>query len=94
MANELSAGGASGQWIPGRHAYFFDVPGIDSAAALSIASFDAREVIGEPGETRVVLTHPLPLARADYLNRDATFSMRPDGDVSHTFRVLSCVSRR
>ncbi|HEY1609790.1 MAG TPA: hypothetical protein VGG24_11025, partial [Paraburkholderia sp.] len=57
--------------VTGRRAYFLDVPGTESAAALSVVSFDGTERMGEPNTLRIVLTHPLQLARADYLNRDA-----------------------
>jgi type VI secretion system secreted protein VgrG len=66
------------QTIPGRQAHFLEVPGTDSASALSVVSFDATEKMGTPIETSIVLTHPLQLPRADYLNRDATFSVVPD----------------
>ncbi|MDN7665637.1 type VI secretion system Vgr family protein [Burkholderia vietnamiensis] len=72
-------------FLPGRQAYFFDVPGTGSAAALSVVSFDATEAMGAPTEARIVMTHPLPLARIDYLNRDATFSIQPDDGVPRTF---------
>lgn len=49
-------------FLPGRQAYFFDVPGTGSAAALSVVSFDATEAMGAPTEARIVMTHPLPLA--------------------------------
>src|SRR6201996_6175284 len=67
------------QVLPGRQAYHIDVPGTPSAAALSVVSFEATEKMGEPTEVRIVLTHPLQLARADYLNLDAKFSIVPDG---------------
>ncbi|HEY1612057.1 MAG TPA: contractile injection system protein, VgrG/Pvc8 family, partial [Paraburkholderia sp.] len=58
-------------------ACFLDVPGTESAAALSVVSFEATELMGEPNTVRIVLTHPLQLARADYLNRDAAFTIVP-----------------
>ena len=64
--------------LPGREAYHLDVPGTPSAAALSVVSFVATEKIGEPNAVRIVLTHPLALAPADYLNRDAMLSTAPD----------------
>lgn len=73
------------QGIPGRQAYHFDVPGTDSAAALSVVSFEATEKMGAPIEVRVTLTHPLQLARADYLNRDASFSIVADDGTIHRF---------
>jgi len=70
------------QSIPGRQAYSLDVPGTASAAALSVVSFEATEKMGEPNTVRIVLTHPLQLPRADYLNRDAVFSITPDDGVA------------
>ncbi|WP_027214406.1 contractile injection system protein, VgrG/Pvc8 family, partial [Burkholderia sp. WSM2232] len=63
--------------MTGQQAYFLDVPGTGSAAALSVVSFEATEKMGEPNEVRIVLTHPQQLARADYLSRDAVFTIRP-----------------
>jgi type VI secretion system secreted protein VgrG len=63
------------QAIPGRQAYHFTVPGTDSTAALSVVSFTAAEKMGEPNVVQIELTHPQQLARADYLNRDAVFSI-------------------
>ncbi|MDN7924878.1 type VI secretion system Vgr family protein [Burkholderia vietnamiensis] len=63
--------------VSGRQAYFLEVPGADSAAALSVVSVEATEKMGAPTEVRIVLTHPLALERADYLNRDAAFSIVP-----------------
>ncbi|KVT96156.1 type IV secretion protein Rhs [Burkholderia ubonensis] len=63
--------------VPGRQAYFLEVPGTESAAALSVVSIEATERMGAPTEVRVVLTHPLPLARTDYLNRDAACMIVP-----------------
>ncbi|MBW0448616.1 type VI secretion system Vgr family protein [Paraburkholderia phenoliruptrix] len=63
--------------MTGQQAYFLDVPGTGSAAALSVLSFEATEKMGEPNEVRIVLTHAQQLARADYLSRDAVFTIRP-----------------
>ncbi|MXN76868.1 type VI secretion system tip protein VgrG [Burkholderia sp. 4701] len=71
--------------IPGRQAYFLEVPGTDSAAALSVVSVEATEKMGAPTEVRIVLTHPSPLARADYLNRDAVFHIVSADGVARTF---------
>ena len=59
--------------VTGREAYFLDVPGTDSAAAFSVVSFRATEKMGAPTEVHIVLTHPLQVARTDYLNLDAVF---------------------
>lgn len=71
--------------IPGRQALFLDVPGTDSAAQISVVSFDATEKMGEPNVVRVTLTHPEQLARTDYLGRDAAFRIVPDDSVPKTF---------
>lgn len=69
------------QDIPGRQAYFLEVPGTESAAQLSVVAFDATEKMGEPNEVSIILTHPLQLSRADYLNLDATFTIVADDGV-------------
>ena len=76
----------SGQPVmPGRQAYFLDVPGTDSAAQLSVVSFTGTEEMGEPNTLTIVLTHPQQLPRADYLNRDAAFRIVPDGGLPRKF---------
>ncbi|WP_063825926.1 type VI secretion system Vgr family protein [Paraburkholderia caribensis] len=65
----------------GRQAYFLDVPGTASASQLSVVSFEAVEKLGEPWRVTIRLTHPEGLLRADYLGKDAVFSIVPvDGD--------------
>lgn len=71
--------------IPGRQAYFLDVPGTDSAAQLSVVSFGASEKMGEPNVVHIVVTHPGQLARVDYLSRDAVFRIVPEDGVPKTF---------
>jgi type VI secretion system secreted protein VgrG len=71
--------------IPGRQAYFLDVPGTDSAAQLSVVSFDATEKMGEPNVVHIVLTHPDQLTRADYLSRGAVFRIVPNDGVPRMF---------
>jgi type VI secretion system secreted protein VgrG len=73
------------QAIPGRQSYFLDVPGTDSAAALSVVSFSATEKMGQPTTLTLVLTHPLQLPRADYLSRDAAFTIVPDDGAPRKF---------
>ena len=58
--------------------YHLDVPGTDSAQALSVVSFEAIERLGEPYRITIELTHPDELARADYLGKDAAFSIDSD----------------
>jgi type VI secretion system secreted protein VgrG len=66
------------QGIAGRQAYFLEVPGAASAAALSVVSFKATEKMGAPSEVIIEVTHPEQLSRADFLNLDATFSIVPE----------------
>lgn len=66
------------QSVSGRQAYFLNVPGTDSASALSVVSFDATETMGAPNEVSIELTHPTQLSRVDYLNRDAVLMIVPD----------------
>ncbi|OLL28542.1 type IV secretion protein Rhs, partial [Burkholderia sp. SRS-W-2-2016] len=68
--------------VPGRQAYHFSVPGTDASLALSVVSFTATEKMGEPVVVHIELTHPQQLPRADFLNRDAVFSIvADDGNV-------------
>ncbi|NIE63700.1 type VI secretion system Vgr family protein [Burkholderia sp. Ax-1719] len=73
------------QAIPGRQPHFLNIPGIESAALLSVVSFEATEKMGAPVAVRITLTHPQQLARADYLNRDATFRIVADDGMTRTF---------
>ncbi|KWB66516.1 hypothetical protein WL39_12660 [Burkholderia ubonensis] len=77
--------------VSGRQTYFLDVPGTDSAAALSVVSIEATERMGAPTEARIVLSHPLQLARTEYLNRDAACTIVSDGGVPRRFiaRILA-----
>src|SRR5690242_18879899 len=79
MARERGAQGALAQWITGRQSYFLEVLGAPRAQDLSIMSFVLDERLGEPYRIEVTLTSPIPLARADYLNRPATFTIEPPG---------------
>ncbi|CAM2172416.1 type VI secretion system secreted protein VgrG [Paraburkholderia sacchari] len=71
--------------MPGRQAYFLEVPGTESAAQLSVVSFEAGEKMSEPNVVRAVMTHPHQLARADYLSRDAVFTIVPDDGVEKRY---------
>lgn len=66
-------------------AYSLDVPGADNAAMLSVLSFKAIEKMGAPSEVHIEITHPQQLARADYLSRDAVFSIAADDGTVRTF---------
>lgn len=71
--------------ITGRQAYYLDVPGTGSAAQLSVVEFSATEMMGEPNEIRIVVTHPQQLSRADFLNLDAVFSIVQDDGILKKF---------
>ncbi|CAJ0704819.1 type VI secretion system Vgr family protein [Ralstonia holmesii] len=82
MAEWQGASGAIGtnvervaRALTGRQPYHLDVPGTESAQALSVVSFEAIERLGEPYRITIELTHPDELVRADYLGKDATFSI-------------------
>ena len=82
MAEWQGASGAVGtsvervvRALAGRQPYHLDVPGTESAQALSVVSFEAIERLGEPYRITIELTHPDELVRADYLGKDATFSI-------------------
>ncbi|MBN3735654.1 type VI secretion system Vgr family protein [Burkholderia sp. Tr-20390] len=77
MALERGAHSALAQWITGRQSYFLEVPGAPRAQDLSIVSFVLDERLGEPYRIELILTSPVSLARDDYLNRPATFTIEP-----------------
>ncbi|CAG2158132.1 type VI secretion system Vgr family protein [Cupriavidus numazuensis] len=78
--------------VTGRQAYFLEVPSARSAAGLSVVSFTAVEKLGEPYCVKVALTHPMELARADYLRKDATFVIDP-GEDSERRTFGGCIMR-
>ncbi|WP_109483697.1 type VI secretion system Vgr family protein [Paraburkholderia sp. C35] len=69
----------------GRQAYFLEVPGVASAAGLSVVSFEATAAMGAPTSIRIQFTHPEKLGRQAYLNRDATFLIEPLSDTPRRF---------
>ncbi|WP_175717512.1 type VI secretion system Vgr family protein [Burkholderia anthina] len=79
MARERDTQRALAQWITGRQSYFLEVPGAPAAQDLSIMSFVLDERLGEPYRIAVTLTSAVSLARTDYLNRPATFTIEPPG---------------
>ncbi|MGS0896964.1 type VI secretion system Vgr family protein [Burkholderia stagnalis] len=79
MVRKRGARGAFAQWITGRQSYFLEVPGAPQAPDLSIMSFVLDERLGEPYRIELTLTSPAPLARTDYLNRSAIFTIEPPG---------------
>jgi len=76
--------------LTGRQSYFVDVPGTANAAALSVVSCRIVERLGEPWRITVKLTHPDALARSDYLGKDATFTLAPDGSEPRAF--MGCIT--
>ena len=84
--------GAALSGVTGRQSYFLDVPGTGNAKDLSVVSFEAVERMGEPYRVSIELTHPDSLSRADYLGRDATFTIDPaDGSEPRVF--AGCITR-
>jgi hypothetical protein len=79
MGEGREAKGALAQWITGRQSYFLNVPGAPNTDDLSIVSYAIDERLGEPYRIDLTLTSPVPLARADYLNRPARFTIEPPG---------------
>ncbi|BDB26152.1 type VI secretion system tip protein VgrG [Cupriavidus sp. P-10] len=91
--DELKAPGARAlnELTTGRQAYFLEVPGTASAAALSVVSFEAVERMGAPYVVTIQLTHPLALDRADYLGKEATFLIAP-ADGSEPRKFAGCIT--
>lgn len=90
MVSALDARGTVGKALQGaltgRESYHLDVPAAPDAEALSVVSFEATERLGEPYRVKVRVTHPLELARENYLRKPATFRMTPaDGAVPRLF---------
>ncbi|HJP68782.1 MAG TPA: type VI secretion system tip protein VgrG [Sphingomicrobium sp.] len=85
-------GGALFNGLTGRQAYFLQVPGTVSAAALSVVSFEAVERLGEPYTVSIQLTHPLELDRADYLGKAATFLI-DTADGTEPRKFAGCITR-
>ncbi|MGE8332149.1 MAG: contractile injection system protein, VgrG/Pvc8 family, partial [Paraburkholderia nemoris] len=83
-------GSALPKGLTGRQSYFLEVPGTASAAELSVVSFEAVERMGEPYTVTIQLTHPLPLDRADYLGKDATFLIDP-ADGTEPRKFAGCI---
>jgi type VI secretion system secreted protein VgrG len=75
MSNFSEQAAASRQAISAQQSYHVTIPGTSGAALLSVVSFEAVEALGEPYRITVQLTHPQELARADYLSKEASFSI-------------------
>jgi type VI secretion system secreted protein VgrG len=85
MAEAFDGDGLLSGERTGKQAYFLEVPGTDSAQALSVVAFEATERFGEPHRITIRVTHRLELPRADYLGRNARFSIVPDIGEGRTF---------
>ncbi|WP_084004096.1 type VI secretion system Vgr family protein [Cupriavidus pauculus] len=72
--------------------YHLKVLGANSAAGLSVVSFEAVERLGEPYSVKIRLTHPMDLDRMEYVRRDATFSIDP-GDGLEPRQFSGCIFR-
>ncbi len=72
--------------------YHLKVLGANSAAGLSVVSFEAVERLGEPYSVKIRLTHPMDLDRMEYVRRDATFSIEP-GDGVEPRQFSGCIFR-
>ncbi|MCA8239580.1 type VI secretion system Vgr family protein [Burkholderia sp. AU32262] len=95
MARGRDTQRAFAQWITGRQSYFLEVPGAPATPDLSIMSFVLDERLGEPYRIEVTLTSPVSLARADYLNRPAIFTIEPPGTNAATGvvrRFAGCIT--
>jgi type VI secretion system secreted protein VgrG len=75
--------------VTGRQAYHVDVPSAANAKDLSVVSFHLREAMSEYYEAVVQVTHPEQLIRADFLGRDAHFTITSeDGSPPREFRGI------
>jgi len=78
--------------VTGRQTYYLEVPSTPSAVGLSVVSFEGVERMGEPYKVTIRLTHPLELARSDYLKKDASFAIDADDDTQPR-RFSGCITR-
>ncbi|WP_227461271.1 type VI secretion system Vgr family protein [Cupriavidus pauculus] len=85
-------GGGLLKAVTGLQPYHLKVLGANSAAGLSVVSFEATERLGEPYSVKIRLTHPMDLDRMEYVRRDATFSIDP-GDGSEPRQFSGCIFR-
>lgn len=82
---------AEGKPVTGRQSCFLDVPSAASAKGLSVVSFKAVERLGDPYHITIDLTSDITLTRADYLGRDATFTIEPS-DASKPRTFAGCIT--
>src|SRR6202035_2151924 len=78
--------------LTGQQSYFLEVPGTASAKDLSVVLFEAVERMGDPYQITIQLTHPDNLARADYLGKDAAFTLAPT-DGTEPRKFSGCITR-
>ncbi len=90
MSNRFD-GTAATALLTGRQSYFIDVLGAPNAIALSVVSWRITERMGEPWRITVELTHPEALSRKDYLGKDSTFTLAPEGGEPRPFH--GCITR-
>ncbi len=96
MADVVSRGklsSASARWITGRQSYRLEVRQAPSTDGLSIVSVEAVERLGEPYRITLELTSDVELNRADYLGRDATFTIEPPPDGGEVRTFNGCITR-
>jgi pimeloyl-ACP methyl ester carboxylesterase len=75
MSNFSEQAATSTRAISAQQSYHVTIPGTSGAALLSVVSFEAVEALGEPYRITIQLTHPQELARANYLSKEASFSI-------------------
>jgi type VI secretion system secreted protein VgrG len=85
-ANEYRA---SSGLVTGRQAYHIDLPNTVNAKDISVVSYRLTESMCVPYEITIELTHPEQLIRADYLGRDAHFTVDVgDGAAPRVYRGI------
>ncbi len=78
-----------GSRVKSLQAYHVEVPSAANAKDLSVVSFHLREAMSEFYEAVVQVTHPEQLIRADFLGRDAHFTISSeDGSPPREFRGI------
>ena len=96
MADVVSKGqarGAAARWITGHQHYHLEVRQAPSTDGLSIISVEAVERLGEPYRIALELTANVDLNRADYLGRDAIFTIDPPPDGGEARIFNGCITQ-
>ncbi|WP_035475644.1 phage late control D family protein, partial [Burkholderia sp. WSM2230] len=92
LSENVGGYAATPRAVTGRQSYFLEVTGPANGCEISVVSFSAVERIGEPYRVIVEIAHPGLLSRADYLGRDASFTIDPaDGSPPRVF--AGCITR-